>query len=163
MGEFPISIVSGACECAPTHPSVGIARPKDPQPVFLQVLSLQKKLSVTEAEARLREQDLNQTLAESHGKEKKLKDDIHNLEVKFQEASRTSESLQLGLSTCEGRAHGLEIELTKAEAARREVELKLVALHSVLRRTLGLGSRSPSPQRTYSPIKGQKISHHSYC
>ncbi|KAF7243276.1 Rootletin, partial [Varanus komodoensis] len=58
------------------------------------------------------------------------------------------------LSTCEGHTRGLEIELAKAEAAKREVELKLVALHSTLRRTLGLGSRSPSPQRSCSPVKG---------
>lgn len=119
------------------------------------MLNLQKKLSTTELEAQLREQDLTQSLAESHSREKKLKDDLHSLEMKLQEANRTGESLQMRLSSCEGRTHGLDIELAKAEAAKREVELKLVALHSTLRRTLGLGSRSPSPQRSSSPVKGQ--------
>lgn len=86
-----------------------------------------------------------------------MKDDLHSLDVKLQEASRVNESLQMRLSTCEGRARGLETELIKAEAAKREVEQKLVALHSTLRRTLGLGSRSPSPQRTTSPVKGQTL------
>lgn len=124
--------------------------------LFFQVLSLRKKLSAMEAESRLQEQDLAQSLAESRAKEKKLKDDLHHLEMKLQEASRAGESLQMRLSTCEGRSQGLGIELAKAEAAKREVELKLVALHSALRRTLGLGSRSPSPQRSCSPVKGQK-------
>lgn len=131
--------------------------------VSFQVLNLQKKLSSAEVKFQLQEQDLKHSLAESCIREKKWKDDLHSLEVKLQEASRTNESLQLRLSTFEGCIHGLETELAKTEAAKREVELKLVALHSTLRRTLGLGSRSPSPQRSSSPVKGYFVnSPHCY-
>ncbi|ETE72955.1 Rootletin, partial [Ophiophagus hannah] len=119
-----------------------------------EMLNLQKKLSSAEVKSQLQEQDLKHSLAENCIKEKKWKDELHRLEVKLQEVSRSNESLQLRLSTCEGCIHGLETELAKTEATKREVELKLVAVHSTLRRTLGLGSRSPSPQRSSSPVKG---------
>ena len=64
------------------------------------------------------------------------------------------------LSDSEGRAAGLEVELAKTDHDRRDVEYKLGALYSALRRTLGISrmgrsaspmrgkqSRSPSPQR----------------
>lgn len=124
-------------------------------PTF-QVLSLQRKLTEVEAETRATEKELVDSLAESHSNEKKLRDELHTLEMKMQQASVVGEGLQLHLSTAEGRLHGLEAELAKAEAARREAESKLGALHSALRRTLGLGRRSPSPQRPCSPSKGQQ-------
>ncbi|KAK0137902.1 Rootletin [Merluccius polli] len=83
------------------------------------------------------------------------------------EAAKTQVwELSLALSQAQGQAQGLEDRLGLAETARRETELKLRALWSAVRRGLEVGGRtglsyslgarrrSPSPWRTYPPVKG---------
>ncbi|KAJ3599859.1 hypothetical protein NHX12_033813, partial [Muraenolepis orangiensis] len=81
---------------------------------------------------------------------------LHDAERRHREVRE----LSLGLGVAEGRAQGLEDQLGLAEASRRETELKLRGLWSAVRRGLGIGGRtglsrrrSPSPWRTFSPVK----------
>ena len=43
-----------------------------------------------------------------------------------------------------GRISALELQIARAEGARRDVEFKLTAIHSHMRRTLGIGREAGS-------------------
>ena len=44
-----------------------------------------------------------------------------------------------------GRISALELQIARAEGARRDVEFKLTAIHSHMRRTLGIGRDAANP------------------
>lgn len=135
-----------------------------------QLGALQRKLSEVESDFILREKDLQGSLEETRGNEKKLLDNSRNLEIKVLASQEEAAQLNLKLSASEGRVHALEAELARLEGLKRETEFKLSSLHSALRRTLGIGragrtpspavrGRSGSPRRTFSPLKGRVMSH----
>lgn len=131
-----------------------------------QFSALQRKLSEVESDFSLREKELQGSLEEARGNEKKLLDNTRNMEIKLLSSLEEAAQLGLKLSASEGRVHGLEAELSRLEGLKRELEFKLSSVHSALRRTLGIGragrtpspavrGRSGSPKRTFSPLKGK--------
>lgn len=119
-----------------------------------------------ESDFGLREKELQGSLEEARGNEKKLLDNTRNLEIKVAASQEEVAQLSLKLSASEGRVNGLEVELARLEGQKRETEYKLSSLHSALRRTLGIGragrtpspavrGRSSSPRRVFSPLKGK--------
>lgn len=144
---------------------------------------MQKRLSDSESSRRGLERDLSSQLHEVRGSEKKLQDELRNLSLRAQAGVEASAQTQLQLSEAQGRLSATEAELTRSEAARRDLEFRLASLQSALTRTLGISSggrglrgrspagsthsslisvvmprrRSVSPLRcSLSPPKGQK-------
>lgn len=90
-------------------------------------------------------------LQEARGCEKKLQDEARNLSLRAQSACDASAQTQLELSEAQGRLAATEAELSRAEAARRDLEFRLCSLQSALTRTLGIGASGRSSSRGRSP------------
>ena len=60
------------------------------------------------------------------------------LEEMLEEAGREKGEAEVKLSGAEGRMNGLESQLTRTEGQRKELQLRLANLVSVLQATLGL-------------------------
>ncbi|KAG9341576.1 hypothetical protein JZ751_019089, partial [Albula glossodonta] len=129
------------------------------------VAGLQRRTSeLEEAERRLGE-ELKEREAGLQESARKHREEAERLEGAVQEAGLQHRELSLQVSLAEGRARGLEEQLSAGDAARRDLQQRLAGLSSVLRRTLGIGrngrsqtpgsrARSPSPCRAMSPAKG---------
>lgn len=117
---------------------------------FHQLQGVLRKLQEQEGEFRAREQGLLGSLEEVRNTEKQQLDHTHNLELQLEGARAESAELGLRLSAAEGRAQGLEAELTRVESQRRTANAQLSGLRSALRRGLGLG-RAPSPAPPPTP------------
>ncbi|TTV75068.1 Rootletin [Bagarius yarrelli] len=88
----------------------------------------------------LRERDASSQLQEARSSEKKLQDELRNLSLRAQSGVEASAQVQLQLSEAQGRLSATEAELTRSEAARRDLEFRLASLQSALTRTLGIGA-----------------------
>lgn len=108
--------------------------------VFSQLSCVQKRLSDSESGRRGLERDFSSQLQEVRGSEKKLQDDLRNLSLRAQAGVEASAQTQLQLSEAQGRLSATEAELTRSEAARRDLEFRLASLQSALTRTLGIGT-----------------------
>lgn len=101
-------------------------------------------------------------LDESRRSEKRLDDHRQRLESSLDGAGAELSDARLRLSAAEGRVVALETQLARVEAARGDVESKLMSIVSGLRRSIGftgpLRARSPSPTRSRptGPTKGQR-------
>lgn len=102
---------------------------------------MQKRLSDSEGTRRGLERDLSSQLQEMRGSEKKLQDELRNLNLRAQAGVEASAQMQLQLSEAQGRLSATEAELTRSEAARHDLEFRLASLQSALTRTLGIGAR----------------------
>lgn len=105
-----------------------------------QVSCVQKRLSDSESSRRGLERDLSSQLQEARGSEKKLQDELRNLSLRAQAGIEASAQTQVQLSEAQGRLSATEAELTRSEAARRDLEFRLASLQSALTRTLGIGA-----------------------
>lgn len=115
-----------------------------------QLSCVQRRLSDSESSRRGTERDLSSQLQEMRGSEKKLQDELRNLSLRAQTEVEASAQTQLRLSEAQGRLSATEAELTRSEAARRDLEYRLASLQSALTRTLGIsaggrGLRGRSP------------------
>lgn len=104
-----------------------------------QLSCVQKRLSDSESSRRGLERDLSSQLQEARGSEKKLQDELRNLSLRVQCGVEASAQMQLQLSESQGCLTATEAELTRSEAARRDLEFRLASLQSALTRTLGIG------------------------
>ncbi|MEQ2179070.1 hypothetical protein GOODEAATRI_020816, partial [Goodea atripinnis] len=117
----------------------------------LQELRRQRRLMESESGWRSCERDLTAQLQEARGCEKKLQDEVKNLSLRAQAAHDAAAQSGLQLSEAQGRLAATEAELTRAEAARRDLEFRLNNLQSALTRTLGIGAtefRGSTPDNT---------------
>lgn len=139
-----------------------------------QLSCVQKRLSDGESSRRGLERDLSSQLQEARGSEKKLQDELRNLSLRAHAEVEASAQTQLQLSEAQGRLNATEAELTRSEAARRDLEFRMASLQSALTRTLGIGAggrslrgRSPAGsahsslisvamprRRSVSPLRG---------
>nr|CAD7197850.1 unnamed protein product [Timema douglasi] len=87
---------------------------------------------------RAREQELLVRLEDSRGRERKLEDQRHNLEVCLADATQQLQELKARLGGSEGRVRALDGQLQQLEAAKKEVEQKLSSIGSTLRRIAGI-------------------------
>lgn len=109
-----------------------------------------------------REQELLGRAEEGRGREKRLEDQKHNLEVCLADATQQIQELKARLGGAEGRVRALDDQLAVTECSRKEVENRLSSVGHTLRRIAGIqmdGSVSQpyrllSPSRRYSPARG---------
>ncbi|XP_058060907.1 rootletin isoform X1 [Anopheles bellator] len=117
-----------------------------------------------------REQDLCTRLEEGRGREKRLEDQKHNLEVCLADATQQIQELKARLGGAEGRVRALDEQLVQLEGQKKEVENKLSSIGHTLRRIAGIqmdGSvslpyRLMSPSRRYSPARGSRSDRDEY-
>ncbi|XP_052835691.1 rootletin isoform X2 [Drosophila gunungcola] len=108
-----------------------------------------------------REQELAQRLEEGRGREKRLEDQKHNLEVCLADATQQIQELKARLGGAEGRIRALDEQLSCVELHKRETEQKLSSVVHTLRRIAGiqvdgsvnLSHRLLSPSRRFSPSR----------
>lgn len=126
-----------------------------------EMLRLRTRSDEEENRWRHREQELLVRLEDSRGRERKLEDQKHNLEVCLADATQQIQELKARLGGTEGRLKALDQQLQQVEAQKREVEQKLSSVGSTLRRIAGIqldGSVSlpfklMSPSRRWSPAR----------
>lgn len=103
-------------------------------------------------------------MEEGRGREKRLEDQKHNLEVCLADATQQIQELKARLGGAEGRVRALDDQLAVTEGAKKDVENRLSSIGHTLRRIAGVqldGSvsvpyRLLSPSRRYSPARGGK-------
>ncbi|XP_020817454.1 rootletin isoform X1 [Drosophila serrata] len=108
-----------------------------------------------------REQELAQRLEEGRGREKRLEDQKHNLEVCLADATQQIQELKARLGGAEGRIRALDEQLSCVELHKRDTEQKLSSVVHTLRRIAGiqvdgsvnLSHRLLSPSRRFSPSR----------
>uniref|UniRef100_A0A0K8UUX9 Rootletin n=1 Tax=Bactrocera latifrons TaxID=174628 RepID=A0A0K8UUX9_BACLA len=108
-----------------------------------------------------REQELLARIEEARGREKRLEDQKHNLEVCLADATQQIQELKARLGGAEGRIRALDEQLACVELHKRDTEQKLSSVAQTLRRiagiqpdgTVNLSYRLISPTRRYSPIR----------
>ncbi|XP_017465637.1 PREDICTED: rootletin isoform X1 [Rhagoletis zephyria] len=108
-----------------------------------------------------REQELLARIEEARGREKRLEDQKHNLEVCLADATQQIQELKARLGGAEGRIRALDEQLACVELHKRDTEHKLSSVAHTLRRIAGiqpdgsvnLSYRLISPTRRYSPIR----------
>ena len=90
-------------------------------------------------------------------------DQRRSLEAALDATNAELASLRSELSAAHGRVDALEDQLARSESARRDAELKLGSVVSIIRRSIGdfrleKRDRSRSPERrSRSPMKGIKF------
>ncbi|XP_055612940.1 rootletin isoform X2 [Uranotaenia lowii] len=110
-----------------------------------------------------REQELCARMEDGRGREKRLEDQKHNLEVCLADATQQIQELKARLGGSEGRVRALDEQLVHLESMKKETENKLSSIGHTLRRIAGIqmdGSvslpyRLLSPSRRYSPARGR--------
>ncbi|XP_058981503.1 rootletin-like, partial [Musca domestica] len=108
-----------------------------------------------------REQELLARLEEARGREKRLEDQKHNLEVCLADATQQIQEHKARLGGAEGRIRALDEQLACVEQHKRENEHKLSSVIHTLRRIAGiqidgsvnLSHRLVSPSRRFSPVR----------
>lgn len=108
-----------------------------------------------------REQELLGRMEEGRGREKRLEDQKHNLEVCLADATQQIQELKARLGGAEGRVRALDDQLSVTECSRKDMENRLSSVGHTLRRIAGIqmdGSvsqpyRMLSPSRRYSPAR----------
>ncbi|XP_075157962.1 ciliary rootlet coiled-coil, rootletin [Haematobia irritans] len=108
-----------------------------------------------------REQELAARMEEARGREKRLEDQKHNLEVCLADATQQIQELKARLGGAEGRIRALDEQLACVELHKRENEHKLSSVVHTLRRIAGiqidgsvnLSHRLVSPSRRFSPVR----------
>ncbi|EDW81196.1 uncharacterized protein Dwil_GK11156 [Drosophila willistoni] len=108
-----------------------------------------------------REQELAQRMEEARGREKRLEDQKHNLEVCLADATQQIQELKARLGGAEGRIRALDEQLACVELHKRDTEQKLSSVVHTLRRIAGiqvdgsvnLSHRLLSPSRRFSPSR----------
>ncbi|XP_038291934.1 LOW QUALITY PROTEIN: putative ciliary rootlet coiled-coil protein 2 isoform X1 [Canis lupus familiaris] len=125
-----------------------------------EVLRLRQELAEVEAGAEAQKQQLEERLRQSRGAERSLRAELRSVSGRLRQASGAAEGLQARLDEACGRLCGLEQELARAEAARRDSEGQLRRLWSTLRCGLGLQGHGPpgSPKPPGLPGKGSDSS-----
>ncbi|XP_070507489.1 rootletin-like isoform X2 [Chironomus tepperi] len=106
-----------------------------------------------------REAELLTRIEEGRGREKRLEDQKHNLEVCLADATQQIQELKARLGGAEGKVRALDEQLMHSEACKKDTEIKLSSIGHTLRRIAGVqldGSvtmpyRLMSPSRRYSP------------
>lgn len=109
-----------------------------------------------------REQELLSRIEEGRGREKRLEDQKHNLEVCLADATQQIQELRARLGGAEGRIRALDEQVAVVECSKKEIENRLSSIGHTLRRIAGIqldGSISApyrllSPSRRYSPARG---------
>ncbi|CRK87834.1 CLUMA_CG001622, isoform A [Clunio marinus] len=115
-----------------------------------------------------REQELIGRIEEGRGREKRLEDQKHNLEVCLADATQQIQELKARLGGAEGKVRALDDQLMHSEACKKDAEIKLSSIGHTLRRIAGVqldGSvsmpyRLLSPSRRYSPARGCQADFH---
>nr|XP_025843493.1 putative ciliary rootlet coiled-coil protein 2 [Vulpes vulpes] len=125
-----------------------------------EVLRLRQELAEVEAGAEAQKQQLEERLRQSRGVERSLRAELRSVSGRLRQASGAAEGLQARLDEACGRLGGLEQELARAEAARRDSEGQLRRLWSTLRCGLGLQGHGPpgSPKPPGLPGEGSDSS-----
>lgn len=108
-----------------------------------------------------REQELATRMEEARGREKRLEDQKHNLEVCLADATQQMQELKARLGGAEGRIRALDEQLACVELHKRDTEHKLSSVVHTLRRIAGiqvdgsvnLSHRLLSPSRRFSPSR----------
>ncbi|XP_030369241.1 rootletin [Scaptodrosophila lebanonensis] len=108
-----------------------------------------------------REQELATRMEEARGREKRLEDQKHNLEVCLADATQQIQELKARLGGAEGRIRALDEQLACVELHKRDTEHKLSSVVHTLRRIAGiqidgsvnLSHRLVSPSRRFSPSR----------
>ncbi|XP_058462467.1 rootletin isoform X2 [Malaya genurostris] len=121
-----------------------------------------------------REQELCARIEDGRGREKRLEDQKHNLEVCLADATQQIQELKARLGGSEGRVRALDEQLAQLDAIKKDTENKLSSIGHTLRRIAGIqmdGSvslpyRLLSPSRRYSPARGRserdELQHHHH-
>ncbi|XP_055383850.1 rootletin [Condylostylus longicornis] len=107
------------------------------------------------------QQELTTRIEEGRGREKRLEDQKHNLEVCLADATQQIQELKARLGGAEGRVRALDEQLAATEAYKKDAENKLNSIGHTLRRIAGiqfdgsvnLSYRLTSPSRRYSPVR----------
>lgn len=126
-----------------------------------EIANMQRRLDVADDEANQRARD-HQTVVEDNARAiSQAADQRRYLESSLEVANAELGNLRNELSAAHGRVEGLEDQLARSESARRDGELKLGSVVSIIRRSIGgfggleKRDRSRSPERrSPSPAKG---------
>ncbi|XP_058812044.1 rootletin isoform X2 [Topomyia yanbarensis] len=121
------------------------------------------KINQDEHRFHQREQELCARIEDGRGREKRLEDQKHNLEVCLADATQQIQELKARLGGSEGRVRALDEQLAQLDAVKKDMENKLSSIGHTLRRIAGIqmdGSvslpyRLLSPSRRYSPARGR--------
>lgn len=136
--------------------------------VLVQVAGLQRRLvEVEKAEQQSREL-LQEREAYQQQNDQQHRETSAQLEKALEDAKVQVKELSVQVGLTESKVQGLEEQLALGDTKRKDLELKLAGLYSVLRRTLGIGHtrlsstagsrrRSPSPWRSHLQIRGMVI------
>ncbi|KAM8919132.1 ciliary rootlet coiled-coil protein 2 [Lycaon pictus] len=145
---------------APRGGGGGRSGPEEAPACQRGVLRLRQELAEVEAGAEAQKQQLEERLRQSRGAERSLRAELRSVSGRLRQASGAAEGLQARLDEACGRLCGLEQELARAEAARRDSEGQLRRLWSTLRCGLGLQGHGPpgSPKPPGLPGKGSDSS-----
>ena len=121
-------------------------------------LSLEKELSALRSTfdqdqevARQRISTLNHTIDEIRTREKKLEDQRHTLEISLNHAQQEVKEINVKLHGYDGRLGELYATIAKLESEKKEVEMKLSSVASLLhhvRSSSNSRSRPPTPTRS---------------
>lgn len=120
----------------------------------------QRKIEAAEEEIHQHARE-QQCMFEDHSRaSQQAAEQRRSLEAALDATNAELASLRSELSAAHGRVDALEDQLARSESARREAELKLGSIVSIIRRSIGdfrpeKRDRSPSPERrSRSPMKG---------
>jgi chromosome segregation ATPase len=126
-----------------------------------EIGSMQRKLDAADDDARQRDREQQNLLDEHSRASQQAADQRRSLENALDVTNAELGSIRAELSAAHGRVDGLEDQLARSESTRREAEVKLSSVVSIIRRSVG-GFRTPerrdrsrSPERrSASPVKG---------
>lgn len=134
---------------------------------------MQRRVSEQEEAEQQARRLLQEREADLQQSEQRHREETAQLEGALADAKSQIREVTLRASLAEGKAQGLEEQLSQGDAMRRDLEHKLLGLCSALRRTLGIGltgvSRTPGSRRrtpshwgTPLPVKGMTV-HFEVC
>ena len=121
--------------------------------------NVQRKIAAVEDECQKKTRE-NQTVLEERARfEQQAVEQRRALESALESATGQLSDIRVELRAAHGRVEALETQLSKTEASRSDVELKLSSIASTLRRTVGIlpgDSLHKTRSRSSSPRKGQR-------
>lgn len=151
-------------------------------------MKIRQRIREDEEQWRLREQELLARLEDSRGKERKLEDQRHNLELCLTDTNQQVQELKVAtliftqkeiscsflivyfaqsrLGGSEGRVRVLDAQLGQLEAVKKDLENRLKAIGNIFRRLNVIQADGPissplrvlAPSRRWSPSRGKLTS-----
>jgi len=122
--------------------------------------NVQRKMASVEDECQKKNRENLTALEQQVRVEQQAAEQRRHLETALEAARAQLADMRVELEAAHGRVEALETQLTKTEALRRDVELKLSSVVSTLRRTVGIfhgdSVVDKTRSRSASPRKGQR-------